>query len=137
MGVPRGMTYKQQRFCKHFSIHKDVTRAAIEADVMLDTAKQWLNDPKIDETWKRYRGEHLFKSGATPEEVLANIVEIAFDKGNTPKDRSSALRLLSDIYGMTGNNKTTSDQIVVNLGQSEVEEDIDEIEEIDDEYSDK
>lgn len=136
MGCPRGMTYKQQRFCKHYSIHQDVKRAALEADVLLDTAKQWLLDPKIDETWKRYRGDWLYKSGVTPEEIMAGIVGIAFNETNTPKDRMTAYSRLADIMGMTG-HKNTDAQIVVNLGQSEAEEDdSDDVEEIDNEYND-
>lgn len=135
MGVPKGLTVKQQKFCKHYSIHRDINRAAIETEISLQTAKEWLEIPKINETWQRYRGEWIIKSGITPDEIMAGITDIAFDKSSSTKDQLSAMRLMAEIFGMTGGNKTSSTNVTIELGAAEAEQDdYDDIEEIEEEY---
>lgn len=68
-----------------------------------------LKRPEIKERIKEVTAELMLVHGVTEERILANLADIAFNKGNVKSDRNRALEILARSRGMLTDNINTTD----------------------------
>lgn len=128
--LKRTLNIREDRFCLAVANtgnkYKAFDIAGYEAKTQGSKAacvSRLLKRPEIKERIKEITAELMLVHGVTEDRILANLADIAFNKGNAKADRNRALELLGKSKAMfTDNINQTDTQRQRELDEKEQEE---------------